>query len=130
TPPSKRIIVLACIAPTVAPDAIGSLSGQPRITQFRLALSEYSSHCISMYSGNALISAFSEQSMASYRFGHCRSLGGCANAGGATTADVDKQQRGECRRPVQHHMSAFGSARAPVASSSTCQLQFLAVLVF
>lgn len=55
---------------------------------------------------------------------------GSANAGGTAAADVDKQQRGEGRRPIRRRMSAFGSVRASVASSSTCQLRFPAVPVF
>jgi hypothetical protein len=41
----------------------------------RESLSEYSGTCMDIRAGNLLISAFSEQSKASYRFGRCRSLG-------------------------------------------------------
>jgi succinyl-diaminopimelate desuccinylase len=48
--------------------------------------------------------------------------GRCANVSVATAADVDKQQRGDAGRPVQHRMSAFGSVEPAVTPSWTCQL--------
>jgi hypothetical protein len=87
-------------------DTVGDIQASAKVFSFVTPSIRHSLNNPRRFAGSAVVA------------GHGR----CANVSVATAADVDKQQRGDAGRPVQHRMSAFGSVEPAVTPSWTCQL--------